>query len=127
LFKGVDMIEVKLKTDEDVIRETLTRMGILDKRKKYFYPTAYISTINDTMFLLHFKEMFQFFYKDGAERTDYTEHDKLRLNTIAFLLTKWGLVEIVDESLEILTTKIDVISHSEKANYKIINKFKLPD
>jgi len=117
-------ISVSLKEDFSVIRETLERVGVINKKKKLFIPSCYIvGTDQEGIFkIVHFKELFPL---SGREST-YNEDDKLRRNTIVYLLKSWNLIDTIDKAdiSEILLKKIPVLPYEEKKNYKIIHKFK---
>jgi hypothetical protein len=114
---------VKLKEDFSVVRETLERIGIINKKTKVFSPSCYcVESENGFYKIVHFKELLGLSGRD----TDFDEIDRVRTKTIAYLLKNWNLVEIVNskEVDEILSEKIYVLKHSEKKNYTIRHKFK---
>ena len=120
-------VEIKLKNKEDFlkVKETLTRIGVSSKKEKKLYQSCHILHKQGHYYLVHFKEMFML---DGKQ-TDFTEEDKGRRNTIANLLTEWGLIELVDsaKSQDPLTpmNKIKIISYSEKSEWKLVAKYSL--
>jgi hypothetical protein len=117
-------IKVKLKKDFSIVRETLERIGIKNKKKMTFYPSCYCVESKDPDFfkIVHFKELFPLF---GRETT-FNDIDKLRRNTAVILLEGWGILEIVDrnEIDAMMIDKIPVLKHSEKQNFEIVHKFK---
>lgn len=115
-------IRVRLNEDFSVIRETLERIGIKNKKTKKFYPSCYcIETSEEGVHtIVHFKELFTLFNRES----DFDNVDKLRLKTIVQLLSNWKLVELVDEIDEIMSEKVTVLKHNEKRDYDIIHKFK---
>lgn len=117
-------IKVKLKKDFSIVRETLERIGIKNKKKMTFYPSCYCVESKDPGFfkIVHFKELFPLFGRD----TTFDEVDKLRRNTAVILLEGWGILEIVDRSEidAMMVDKIPVLKHSEKSIYEIVHKFK---
>lgn len=119
-------IPVKLKEDFSVVRETLERVGVINKKKKLFIPSCYVvGTKDENVYrVVHFKELFPLV---GRE-TNFDEDDRLRRNTIVLLLKNWNLIEPVDKSdiTDYLKSKIPVLSHKEKPFYEIIHKFKFP-
>ena len=121
-------IEVKLLKNFPVVRETLERMGFKDEKKKLFFPSCYCIETgevnpytgeNDIYKIVHFKELFLL---EGKEST-YGKMDELRRNTIAYLLVKWGIIEVKEEIESILQDKIHILNHSEKNEYRIKHKF----
>jgi hypothetical protein len=117
-------ISVKLNKDFSVIRETLERIGIINKKEKVVYPSCYCveSKTPGIYKIVHFKELFPLFDRD----TNFDRNDKLRRNTTVLLLKNWKLIELVDsqEIDEIQSEKLSVLKHSEKSDYTIVHKFK---
>ena len=122
-----EFVEVKLPDPQAFlkVKETLTRIGVASKKDKTLYQSCHILHKQGHYYLVHFKEMFML---DGKQ-TDFTEEDKGRRNTIANLLTEWGLIELVDsaKSQDPLTpmNKIKIISYSEKSEWKLVAKYSL--
>lgn len=118
-------IHVKLKEDFSVVRETLTRVGIINHKTKKVTPSCYCvptTTSNDDGIyaIVHFKELFPYFDRE----TDYNEDDEIRRNTITFLLKNWNLIEIVNpKQVESIQSKqIHVLPYEKKKDYKIDHK-----
>lgn len=119
-------INVTLKKDYPIIRETLERMGIVNTQQKIIYPSCYCIDLGDGKFTVaHFKELFSLQNKES--NFDESGVDKARLRTIVYFLNKWKLVSVdnTDDISEILHQKIDVISKSDKEAYKIVHKFNI--
>ncbi len=128
-------IEVTLKRPDDflLVRETLTRMGVTPPyedrvvlpEKKKLYQSAHILHKKQRFYIVHFKQMFAL---DGKETT-FTEEDRGRLNRIAHLLSRWGLVTLVNPEMikEPLApiNEIKVIPHKEKAQWELIPKYSI--
>jgi len=119
-----NLIEVKLKSDLKVITETLTRIGIISKKRKIVFPTCYIIEVFDKFYIFHFKEMF------SITRSDYynniSESDIHRKNSIIFCLKNWGMIDVVDESaIDPHTMYVSVLPFKEKNEYCINHKFNL--
>ena len=115
-------IKVKLKKHFSVVRETLDRMGTINKDEKILNPSCYLLHKQGEYYIIHFKNLL---LMDGLE-TEYSEDDNIRQTSIAQLLEDWGLVEIVNE--EQLTEEcvfIFVLPHSKKYEYRIIHKYKI--
>ena len=89
-----NMVEIKLKQPDDFlkVRETLSRIGIASKKDKKLYQSCHILHKQGRYFIVHFKELFGL---DG-KKTNFSDEDIQRRNTIVKLLIDWGLVEIVD-------------------------------
>jgi len=116
-------IKVELKAEEAVIHETLERIGVVDDRNKVIYPSCYLRKLeNDEYAIVHFKELFVLQNKPST----FNKLDDLRRSTIAFFLQKWGLISVYhpEDIQRILTKKIDVVSHKDKREYKVVHKFK---
>jgi hypothetical protein len=117
-------VPVRLKEDFSVVRETLERVGVINKKKKIFIPSCYVvgTDDEDVYRIVHFKELFPLV---GRE-TNYSEDDEARRNTIVFLLKNWNLIEPIDQKdiSTYLGKKIPVLPHDQKNEYNIIHKFK---
>lgn len=120
-----DLVEVKLEHPDDFlkIRETLSRIGVASRKDKTLYQSCHILHKQGKYYVVHFKEMFLL---DG-KRSDFTEDDKARRNTIANLLHEWELLDLADESKTEtpVTTlnQIKVLSHKEKSDWNLVTKY----
>jgi hypothetical protein len=118
-----NLIEFEPLTDLKIIKETLGRMGIANKKDKILYPTAYIYGNFDKMYLAHFKQLFLLSRKDAYPNV--SSEDIERLNSIAFCLESWGLIKIINESIEPHNKFIFVLPFEEKVNWEISHKFNI--
>ena len=80
-------MQVKLKMEPNRIKETLTRVGIINSAKKEIYPSCYLYEEDGEYFLLHFKELFPILRDDAY--CSMEEDDCIRKNAIAKCLIKW--------------------------------------
>jgi hypothetical protein len=119
------MLEITLDAPDDFlkVRETLSRIGIASKKEeKTLWQSCHILHKQGRYFIVHFKELFML---DGKP-SNFTREDHRRRNTIATLLSDWGLVRIVDKSqvTEVTTLRqIKVIPHSAKGEWKLCVKY----
>lgn len=130
-----DLIEVEIGGDDDFlkIRETLTRIGIASKKRQIvdeeekmtLYQSCHILHKRQRYFIVHFKELFAL---DGKP-FNMTEDDIARRNTIARLLSEWGLVKLVDpsqiEESQAPLSKIKVLPHKEKNDWQLVSKYNI--
>jgi hypothetical protein len=120
-----ELIEVKLVEPDDFlkVRETLSRIGISSRKEKTLYQSCHILHKQSKYYILHFKELFLL---DGKS-SDFTEEDVARRNTIANLLHEWELVDLVDEekskSPTVPISQIKIISHKEKGEWNLVQKY----
>jgi hypothetical protein len=120
-----DMVEVILKEPDDFlqVKETLTRIGISSKKEyNKLFQSCHILHKQGRYFIVHFKELFML---DG-KRSNFSENDRNRRNTITQLLSDWGLLEIVDrESVlpQASVKQIKIISFREKENWNLVPKY----
>ena len=71
---------------------------------------------------MHFKELFAL---DGKE-TNLSENDISRRNTIAKLLSDWGLVEIMGEAEPVAPlSQIKILSYREKDEWTLETKYNI--
>jgi hypothetical protein len=130
-----DLIEVEIGGDDDFlkIRETLTRIGIASRKlqvvdgveKMTLFQSCHILHKRQRYYIVHFKELFAL---DGKP-FNITEDDISRRNTIARLLSEWGLVKLIDplqiEDKQAPLSKIKVLSHKEKTDWKLASKYNI--
>lgn len=116
-------VEVKLLSDFLVIKETLERIGIANRKTKVITPSVYILHKQGNYYIIHFKELLAL---DGFKH-NINETDISRRNAIISLLSNWGMVEICEEGVyqEELEEQIFVLPYAEKANYKINHKYRI--
>tara|TARA_Y100001938_G_scaffold151015_1_gene245119 strand:- start:9728 stop:10159 length:432 start_codon:yes stop_codon:yes gene_type:complete len=121
-----NMVEIKLKQPDDFlkVRETLSRIGIASKKDKKLYQSCHILHKQGRYFIVHFKELFGL---DG-KKTNFSDEDIQRRNTIVKLLIDWGLVEIVDVTRiekQAPLSQIKVISFKEKKDWILETKYNI--
>lgn len=120
-----DMIEIILREPDDFlkIKETLTRIGVSSQSEKStLYQSCHILHKQGRYFIVHFKELF---ILDGNTHT-LSVNDLKRRNTIAILLSDWGLCELVDSSKvspQASLKQIKIISFNEKENWMLKSKY----
>ena len=121
-----DMIEVRLKEDDDFlkVKETLTRIGIASRREKKLYQSCHILHKQGKYYIVHFKELFAL---DGKP-TNLSENDIERRNTVVNLLHEWDLVEIVNPEKAQPTVSIrqmKILPFSEKPEWDLQAKYSI--
>ena len=126
--EGYFPLEVSLDEADDFlkIRETLSRIGVASSKDKVLYQSCHILHKQGRYFIVHFKELFFFFCKQA----DLTDNDIERRNTIAKLLSDWGLVKIIklaeDEPFRITPlSQIKVLSFKEKDEWTLQSKYNI--
>lgn len=107
------------------VRETLSRIGIASKKDNTLYQSCHILHKQGRYYIVHFKQMFLL---DG-KKSDFSEEDRGRLNTIVNLLEEWGLVDIVDEppkdQARAPLSQIKILSYKDKGNWKLVTKYNI--
>ncbi len=105
------------------VKETLTRIGIASKKDNTLYQSCHILHKQGKYAIVHFKELFLL---DG-KKSDFTEEDKARRNTIANLLAEWELLELEDsmktEDPIVPISQIKIIPFIEKKNWNLVPKY----
>ena len=125
-FDGYQPLEIKLVEPDDFlkIRETLTRIGVASRKDKILYQSCHILHKQGRYFICHFKELFAL---DGKQ-ADLTENDLQRRNTVAKLLSDWGLVTIINASIfndVAPLSQIKVLSFKEKDEWTLQTKYNI--
>ena len=118
------LVEINLAKDDDFlkIKETLTRMGIASPKNNCLYQSCHILHKRGRYYIVHFKELFAL---DGKE-TNINENDISRRNSIAVLLSDWGLIEILGETEpRAPLSQIKVISFKEKNEWDLETKYNI--
>ena len=120
------MLEIALKEPDDFlkIRETLTRIGVASRKDNKLFQSCHILHKQGRYFIVHFKELF---ILDGKP-SNLMDNDVQRRNTIATLLSDWGLLDIVnnDQAADKAPLRqIKVIPHKEKHQWELCPKYNI--
>jgi len=123
---GYAPLEVTLNTPDDFlkVRETLTRIGVASRKDKVLYQSCHILHKQGHYFIVHFKELFAL---DGKQ-AELTDNDIERRNTIAKLLSDWGLIKLVNPALvrdSAPLSQIKIISFKEKDEWELQTKYNI--
>ena len=120
------MLEVQLKEPDDFlkVRETLTRIGVASRKDKKLFQSCHILHKQGRYFIVHFKELFAL---DG-KHSNLSDNDIERRNTIAQLLSDWGLISIINPDNaknKAPLSQIKVISFKDKGNWSLETKYNI--
>ena len=120
------MLEVTLNEPDDFlkVRETLTRIGVASRKDNKLYQSCHILHKQGRYFIVHFKELFLL---DG-KKSNLEENDVARRNTIATLMSDWGLlsVEVRDKLQPIAPLRqIKIISFKDKDQWDLCPKYNI--
>ena len=118
------MLEVGLKEPDDFlkVRETLSRIGVASRKERKLYQSCHILHKQGRYYIVHFKELFAL---DG-KKTNLSENDIARRNTITNLLKDWGLISIIGEVKEVAPlSQIKVLSFGEKSEWTLETKYNI--
>ena len=121
-----NMLEVTLNEPDDFlkIRETLTRIGVASRKDNKLYQSCHILHKQGRYFIVHFKELFLL---DG-KKSNLEENDVARRNTIATLMSDWGLLTIEGrDKLEPIAPlrQIKIISFKDKNQWNLCPKYNI--
>ena len=121
-----DMLEITLNEPDDFlkVRETLTRIGVASRKEQKLFQSCHILHKQGRYFIVSFKELFLL---DG-KKSNLEQSDLDRRNTIATLLSDWGLVNIVNKELvesKAPLRQIKIVSYKEKANWELCTKYNI--
>ena len=122
-----EMVECTLTEPDDFlkIRETLTRIGVASRKDKTLYQSCHILHKQGRYFIVHFKELFAL---DGKP-TNFSENDQARRNTIANLLSEWGLIKLVNSeqttTLVVPLNQLKILSYKEKDEWVLTAKYNI--
>ncbi len=118
------MLEVGLKEPDDFlkVRETLSRIGVASRKERKLYQSCHILHKQGKYYIVHFKELFAL---DG-KKTNLSENDIARRNTITNLLKDWGLIHIIGDLTEVAPlSQIKVLSFDEKKDWILETKYNI--
>ena len=120
------MLEISLNEPDDFlkVRETLTRIGVASRKDKKLFQSCHILHKQGRYFIVHFKELFLL---DG-KKSNLEENDIARRNTIAQLMSDWGLITI--QSSEMMKPlapmrQIKIIPYREKSDWELCPKYNI--
>ena len=120
------MLEITLNEPDDFlkVRETLTRIGVASRKDRKLFQSCHILHKQGRYFIVHFKELFLL---DG-KKSNLEENDVARRNTIAQLMSDWGLVTI-ESSMKIEPLapmrQIKIIPYKEKREWELCPKYNI--
>ena len=120
------MLEVTLNEPDDFlkVRETLTRIGVASRKENKLFRSCHILHKQGRYFIVHFKELFLL---DG-KKSNLEENDIARRNTIATLMSDWGLISVDNkENIQPLAPlrQIKIIPFKEKGNWELCPKYNI--
>lgn len=120
------MLEVTLNEPDDFlkVRETLTRIGVASRKDKKLFQSCHILHKQGRYFIVHFKELFLL---DG-KKSNLEENDIARRNTIATLMSDWGLITIENkEQAQPIAPlrQIKIIAFKDKDNWELCPKYNI--
>jgi len=119
-------LEVRLANPDDFlkVRETLTRIGVASRRDRTLFQSCHILHKQGHYFIVHFKELFAL---DGKQ-ADLSRNDIQRRNSIAKLLSDWGLVTILNADKytdQAPLSQIKILNYDEKAEWNLQAKYNI--
>lgn len=120
------MLEITLLNPDDFlkVKETLTRIGVASRKDKKLYQSCHILHKQGRYFIVHFKELFLL---DG-KKSNLEVNDIQRRNTIATLMSDWGLLELQNpnEAKDMAPLRqIKILAHREKGEWDLCPKYNI--
>ena len=121
-----ELVEVTFPEKDDFlkIRETLSRIGVASRREQELFQSCHILHKQGRYFIVHFKELFAL---DGKS-ANFSDNDAERRNTIAQLLSDWGLIALLNKSIaekKAPLSQIKVLSFKEKGEWDLQAKYNI--
>jgi hypothetical protein len=125
-WSPVNMLEITLAEPDDFlkVRETLTRIGVASRKEQKLFQSCHILHKQGRYYIVHFKELFML---DG-KKANLEESDVQRRNTIATLLSDWGLVEIQNKEVAqdcAPLRQIKIIGFKDKSEWELCPKYNI--
>jgi len=120
------MLEITLAEPDDFlkVRETLTRIGVASRKENKLFQSCHILHKQGRYYIVHFKELF---ILDG-KKANLEKSDVERRNTIATLLSDWGLVEIQNKEVAVDCAplrQIKIIGFKDKDQWELCPKYNI--
>jgi hypothetical protein len=120
------MLEITLAEPDDFlkVRETLTRIGVASRKEQKLFQSCHILHKQGRYYIVHFKELF---ILDG-KKANLEKSDVERRNTIATLLSDWGLVEIQNKEVAVDCAplrQIKIIGFKDKDQWELCPKYNI--
>ena len=119
-------IEISVPSDDDflIIRETLSRIGIANRKTQTLYQSVNILHKRGKYYLCHFKQLMEL---DGRSST-LDDIDRGRLLKIAKMLAEWGLTKIIN--IPAIYDNIEpqfayVLSAQQAKTWQLVEKYKI--
>ena len=125
-WSPVSMLEITLAEPDDFlkVRETLTRIGVASRKENKLFQSCHILHKQGRYYIVHFKELF---ILDG-KKANLEKSDVERRNTIATLLSDWGLVEIQNKEVAVEGAplrQIKIIGFKDKDQWELCPKYNI--
>jgi len=125
-WSPVSMLEITLAEPDDFlkVRETLTRIGVASRKEQKLFQSCHILHKQGRYYIVHFKELF---ILDG-KKANLEKSDVERRNTIATLLSDWGLVEIQNKEVAVECAplrQIKIIGFKDKDQWELCPKYNI--
>ena len=119
-------VKISLKTPSDflLVKESLTRIGVVSNKTKTLYQSAHVLHKQGNYYIIHFKELFLL---DG-KTSNISEEDYGRRNLIAKLLQDWGLLTVLEPekiAKQAPLSSIKILNFKEKDNWVLTAKYTL--
>lgn len=132
-FRGFG-VEITLDNEDDFlkVKETLTRIGICNKKQKTLFQSCHILHKSGRYAIIHFKEMYALdSVLDKGIKSKFfdnvSEDDISRRNKIVKILAEWGLLREIDpkktESPICDMSNIKVLRYSEIEEWNLEPKY----
>jgi len=121
----MELVEVELLVNENIIKESLSRMGIANKVEKLLFPSCHLYEEDGKYYIAHFKELFLKTREDSYN--NISEEDIKRKFAIITLLKEWKLIDIDDDNINDHDAFVYILKYADKEFWTIKPKFKLFD
>lgn len=123
---SIKLLEIIPNVEIPIITETLSRIGIANKKDQILYPSCYLyKDIDNKYYICHFKELY-LIRMDRAGYSNISDDDILRKNSIALLLEKWNLIKNITAIDNKDTVFVFALPYKEKSKWTITHKIDPP-
>lgn len=103
------------------VRECLTRIGVLSISTNTLWQSCHIFHKRGRYFVVHYKQLFAL---DGKLHGDVVSDEDLdRVEKVAILLERWGLVEPLVELDDSVQSVLNIIPYKKRGDYNLRAKY----
>jgi hypothetical protein len=117
------MLRIEINNSDEflIVKETLTRMGIVDHTRKVVWQICHLLHRRGEYFLCHYKELM----RDDGWKISIADSEIAQRNGVGRLLEEWGLTKILVDKTTLRFRSIGVIPACDVDNYDLRSSYRI--